>query len=252
MVIVVRRCPRHAVRPSSERTTIATAGPRQRARDEKTRDERPMTHFRAAASRPPRTFRWRRLSTRADGACGPEEEGLVDQPGRPACRACTGGARCSSARRCRRAGRAVRCGRFGLPRPHARLALVGGSHDEHGRCRELLGQALRGGHACDPIDERRAVQRYLGGVRQLPQRPRRSAASVKAHRFTGFWHPVAWAVLVQGATPSTRSVKVAAVRFGWGSSLGEEGVELLVALDHAVLHAAGDHPVATLHGVDDR
>ena len=37
---------------------------------------------------------------------------------------------------------------------------------------------------------------------------------VKAHRFTGFWHPVAWAVLVQGATPSTRSVKVAAVRFG--------------------------------------
>jgi hypothetical protein len=83
-----------------------------------------------------------------------------------------------------------------------------------GRLRELLGQALRGGHACDPIDERRAVQRYLGGVRQLPQRPRRSAASVKAHRFTGFWHPVAWAVLVQGATPSTRSVKVAAVRFG--------------------------------------
>ena len=77
----------------------------------------------------------------------------------------------------------------------------------------------------------------------------------EGHRFTGFWHPVAWAVLVQGATPSTRSVKVpgdAAARFGPGSSLGEEGVELLVALDHAVLHAAGDHPVATLHGVDDR
>jgi hypothetical protein len=45
-----------------QRTTIATAGPRRRARDEQARDEGPMTHFRTAA--PPRTFGGDRLASR--------------------------------------------------------------------------------------------------------------------------------------------------------------------------------------------